>query len=250
LAQGLLQAMAQRLVNVDGPQGLYGIAYSSEPRVSLAVYGGDGRAAARIDAPQLPLPATWLRSPEKLEAGSDAERLLVLPLQPEGMLVVRHHARFSVWKNLQSTLRDTGAYLWFLVLMVSIPGSAFGIGLTLWLARRLRRMAAVSDAWAKGDFRPRMDDRRLIGPLFWLHGDESRAQIEGELAKVAEGGNGCFTAESRPHSDWLGEGWFRDLGICLEAAKKHGLLSGVGAHDLRVVEECEKNIAAGKTSGK
>jgi NarL family two-component system sensor histidine kinase LiaS len=160
LALGLLQAMQQRLVNVDGPQGLYRIAYSSEPRVSLAVYGGDGRAAAHIDAPQLPLPATWLRSPEKLEAVSDAERLLVLPLQPEGMLVVRHHARFSVWKNLQSTLRDTGAYLWFLVLMVSIPGSVFGVGLTLWLARRLRRMAAVSDAWAKGDFGPRMDDRR------------------------------------------------------------------------------------------
>ena len=42
-------------------------------------------------------------------------------------------------------------------------------------------------------------------------------------AKVAEGGNGCFTAESRPHSDWLGPGWYRDLGICLEAAKKHNL---------------------------
>ena len=43
------------------------------------------------------------------------------------------------------------------------------------------------------------------------------------VGKVAEGGNGCFTAESRPHSDWLGPGWFRDLGICLEAAKKHNL---------------------------
>lgn len=160
LARGLLQAMAQRLLNVDGPQGLYGITYSSEPRVSIAVYGADGHAAARIDAEPLPLPATWLRSPQRLEAVSDAERLLVLPLQPEGMLVVRHHAEFSVWKNLQSTLRDTGAFLWFLVLMVSIPGSVFGVGLTLWLARRLRRMAGVSDAWAHGDFRPRMDDRR------------------------------------------------------------------------------------------
>ena len=40
---------------------------------------------------------------------------------------------------------------------------------------------------------------------------------------MAEGGNGTFTAESRPHRDWLGEGWFRDLGICLEAAKKNNL---------------------------
>ena len=68
-----------------------------------------------------------------------------------------------------------------------------------------------------------MEARRLTGPLFWLHGDESRAQLEAELTKVAEGGNGTFTAESRPHRDWLGETWYRDLGICLEAAKRHNL---------------------------
>lgn len=68
-----------------------------------------------------------------------------------------------------------------------------------------------------------LEARRLTGPLFWLHGDESKERLEMYVEKVAEGGNGCFTAESRPHVDWLGEGWFRDLGICLEAAKKHGL---------------------------
>ena len=68
-----------------------------------------------------------------------------------------------------------------------------------------------------------MEARRLTGPLFWLHGDESPAQLEKELEKVAEGGNGCFTAESRPHRDWLGPGWYRDLDICLQAAKKLNL---------------------------
>ncbi len=68
-----------------------------------------------------------------------------------------------------------------------------------------------------------LDARRLTGPLFWLHGDESRERLEMYVGKVAEGGNGCFTTESRPHKDWLGEGWFRDLGICLAAAKQHGL---------------------------
>ncbi len=68
-----------------------------------------------------------------------------------------------------------------------------------------------------------MEARRLTGPLFWLHGDESKERLETYVAKVAEGGNGCFTAESRPHKDWLGSGWWRDLGICLEAAKKHDL---------------------------
>ncbi|MBI5095969.1 MAG: hypothetical protein HZB26_26480 [Candidatus Hydrogenedentes bacterium] len=68
-----------------------------------------------------------------------------------------------------------------------------------------------------------MDARRYVGPLFWLHGDESKERLEMYVGKVAEGGNGCFTTESRPHNDWLGEGWFRDLGICLDAAKKHDL---------------------------
>ncbi len=65
--------------------------------------------------------------------------------------------------------------------------------------------------------------RRLTGPLFWLHGDNSKELLEEYVGKVAEGGNGCFTAESRPHTDWLGEGWYRDLDICLQAAKKHDL---------------------------
>ena len=68
-----------------------------------------------------------------------------------------------------------------------------------------------------------MEARRLTGPLFWLHGDESRQQLERYVRKVAEGGNGCFTAESRPHNDWLGPGWYRDLAICLEAAREHNL---------------------------
>ena len=68
-----------------------------------------------------------------------------------------------------------------------------------------------------------MEAKRMTGPLFWLHGDESKERLELYLDKVAESGNGCFTAESRPHNDWLGEGWYRDLDICLQAAKKHDL---------------------------
>ncbi len=90
----------------------------------------------------------------------------------------------------------------------------------------------VPAAWAAEDEMGRLEmqfrtlpieARRLTGPLFWLHGDESRQRLEAYVAKVAEGGNGCFTVESRPHSDWLGPGWWRDLAICLEAAKKHNL---------------------------
>lgn len=65
-----------------------------------------------------------------------------------------------------------------------------------------------------------MSAKRNTGPLFWLHGDESPERLNAVLDKVAEAGNGTFTAESRPHKDWLGEGWYRDLGICLDAAKR------------------------------
>jgi hypothetical protein len=65
--------------------------------------------------------------------------------------------------------------------------------------------------------------RRQIGPLFWLHGDDSKERLEMYVRKVAEGGNGAFTTESRPHNDWLGAGWWRDLDICLAAAKKQNL---------------------------
>jgi len=68
-----------------------------------------------------------------------------------------------------------------------------------------------------------MEARQLTGPLFWFHGNESRARLEMYVEKVAEGHNGTFTAESRPHNDWLGPRWFQDLDICLQAAKKHDL---------------------------
>ena len=65
-----------------------------------------------------------------------------------------------------------------------------------------------------------MESRRLTGPLFWLHGTETREELEQTLERVAEGGNGSFTAESRPHNDWLA-GAVSDLDICLAAAKKY-----------------------------
>jgi len=81
--------------------------------------------------------------------------------------------------------------------------------------------AAAEEASLEQRFRelPR-SARRNAGPLFWLHGDETPERLNAILDKVAEGGNGAFTAESRPHKDWLGEGWYRDLGICLDAAKR------------------------------
>jgi len=68
-----------------------------------------------------------------------------------------------------------------------------------------------------------LDARRQTGPLFWLHGDDTKERLEMYVGKVAEGGNGSFTTESRPHTDWMGPGWWRDLTICLDAAKQRDL---------------------------
>ena len=97
---------------------------------------------------------------------------------------------------------------------------------SLWLGAIVpAALAAVGDmASVERQFRELpIGSRRLTGPLFWLHGDESPDRLKMYVGKVAEGGNGCFTAESRPHSDWREPAWFRDLTICLDAAKKHDL---------------------------
>lgn len=98
-----------------------------------------------------------------------------------------------------------------------LPVSLLLLGTTMW---------APADGWnnMEKQFREMpMEARRFVQPLFWLHGDESKQRLEMYLEKVAEGHNGGFCAESRPHNDWLGEGWFRDLDICLKSAKKHDL---------------------------
>jgi len=88
-------------------------------------------------------------------------------------------------------------------------------------------LGAISGIWAMpttGAFAtPMGKDRENTGPLFWLHGTESKEQLESTAARVAESGQGILTAESRPHIDWMREGWWRDLKILLDACKKHGM---------------------------
>ena len=159
LARSLLEAMQDRLHDIEGSATSYGLAYSATPRISLAAYDADGSAIARIDAPGLPTPQTWLPSAERLQTVSASEGLLVLPLQPEGTLLVRHYAEFSFRKNLSSALRDTGEAFWLLVAIISIPGLLLGVTLTYWLSRRLGAMTRASQAWSRGDFSTRIGDR-------------------------------------------------------------------------------------------
>ncbi|QPF72436.1 HAMP domain-containing protein [Roseateles sp. DAIF2] len=183
LVAQMLDAMQQRLLNVDGPEGYYGIRESSDPMVSLALFDDEGRRVALRENPALALPDRWQPGPLRLEAVSAAERLLVLPLGDGGTLMVRHYARFDVWKNLRSALRDAGSFFGWMVLLMALPGIMLGVGLTWWLAYRLRRLARMTEGWARGDFSMRLadDSRDELG-------EHARAinQVAGQLQTHVE----------------------------------------------------------------
>ena len=96
----------------------------------------------------------------------------------------------------------------------------------------MKRMMGVAMALVSGvcvadlaqDFRaPQGAAREMTGPLFWLHGTESEARLREYVGHVDESGQGILTIESRPHIDWMRDGWWRDVDIVLDECKKRGL---------------------------
>jgi|GEM_PF-342322 len=69
------------------------------------------------------------------------------------------------------------------------------------------------------------DPSRFIYPLLWLRGEENETEdvIRNEIRIMSEAGSAGLVVESRPHKDYLGNGWWRDLGICVDEAKKSGM---------------------------
>lgn len=66
---------------------------------------------------------------------------------------------------------------------------------------------------------------RSLFPLLWLHGDprETEETLRREIESMDDAGCGGFVIESRPHLDYLGDGWWRDVGICLDEARRRGM---------------------------
>ena len=50
-------------------------------------------------------------------------------------------------------------------------------------------------------------------PFLWVHGVESEEELRREVQKIRESGIGGFCVEARPHKDFNGPGWFRDLAL-------------------------------------
>ena len=61
-----------------------------------------------------------------------------------------------------------------------------------------------------------------IFPFLWLHG-ENTATLEQEIDAIYGASLRAFCVESRPHPDFCGPGWWRDMDIILHKAEKLGM---------------------------
>ena len=61
-----------------------------------------------------------------------------------------------------------------------------------------------------------------ILPFLWMRG-ESEDILRTELKKIREAGIRSVCLEARPHPDYAGEGWWHDVDIVIDEAKKHDM---------------------------
>ncbi|EHS57545.1 glycosylhydrolase-like jelly roll fold domain-containing protein [Paenibacillus sp. Aloe-11] len=61
-----------------------------------------------------------------------------------------------------------------------------------------------------------------IFPLFWIHGEEEEILREA-VGKVQDAGIQALCVESRPHPDFVGELWWRDMDIIMDEARNRGM---------------------------
>lgn len=61
--------------------------------------------------------------------------------------------------------------------------------------------------------------RKLYPSIFWLHGEEG-GKLKEMMEAVYSSGIRAVCVESRPHPDFAGPGWWRDMDIIMEEARK------------------------------
>ncbi len=59
-------------------------------------------------------------------------------------------------------------------------------------------------------------------PFYWQHGDHTDT-IPGEVQRIYDSGCRALCVESRPHRDFCGEGWWRDMDIILAECEKRNM---------------------------
>lgn len=65
-------------------------------------------------------------------------------------------------------------------------------------------------------------NNNYIFPFLWMR-DQSEEVLRTEIEKIYECGIRAICLESRPHPDFIGEGWWRDFDVVMEEAKKRDM---------------------------
>lgn len=63
---------------------------------------------------------------------------------------------------------------------------------------------------------------RYILPFFWQHGEDEKI-IREYMKKIQESDISAVCVESRPHPDFVGEQWWKDLAVIIDEAKKRDM---------------------------
>ncbi len=68
----------------------------------------------------------------------------------------------------------------------------------------------------------RGEEENRILPFFWLHGDD-QDKFASEFDKIEEAGIKAVCLESRTHEDFCADGWWADLDMIMEEARRRGM---------------------------
>ena len=66
------------------------------------------------------------------------------------------------------------------------------------------------------------EEANYMLPFYWQHGDHYET-IPAEVERIYNSGARAFCVESRPHKDFVGETWWRDMDLILAEAKKRDM---------------------------
>ena len=66
------------------------------------------------------------------------------------------------------------------------------------------------------------NEENYMLPFYWLHGDHYDT-IPEEIQRIRDSGCRAFCVESRPHKDFGGDGWWRDMDLILSEAEKRDM---------------------------
>lgn len=68
----------------------------------------------------------------------------------------------------------------------------------------------------------KMESKNYLYPFFWQHGESSEV-ISAYMDKIYESGMKAVCIEARPHPDFVGDGWWKNLALIIDKAHEHDM---------------------------